>query len=50
LLNNLLYYVARASTTVPDRAVRASFKLSELLPVDDTIEQERESLSAPASN
>jgi chemosensory pili system protein ChpA (sensor histidine kinase/response regulator) len=49
LLNNLLYYVARA-TTVSGRiaAVRASFKLSELLPVDDSIEQERESLSAPS--
>ncbi len=49
LLNNLLYYVARA-TTGGGRiaAVRASFKLSELLPVDDTIEQERESLSAPS--
>jgi chemosensory pili system protein ChpA (sensor histidine kinase/response regulator) len=49
LLNNLLYYVARASTTGGRiAAVRASFKLSELLPVDDTIEQERESLSAPS--
>jgi chemosensory pili system protein ChpA (sensor histidine kinase/response regulator) len=49
LLNNLLYYVARAST-VGGRiaAVRASFKLSELLPVDDSIEHERESLSAPS--
>jgi chemosensory pili system protein ChpA (sensor histidine kinase/response regulator) len=49
LLNNLLYYVARA-TTAGGRiaAVRASFKLSELLPVDDSIEQERESLSAPS--
>jgi chemosensory pili system protein ChpA (sensor histidine kinase/response regulator) len=49
LLNNLLYYVARA-TAGGGRiaAVRASFKLSELLPVDDTIEQERESLSAPS--
>ena len=28
--------------------MRASFKLAELLPVDDTIEQERESLSAPS--
>ena len=28
--------------------MRASFKLSELLPVDDSIEQERESLSAPS--
>jgi chemosensory pili system protein ChpA (sensor histidine kinase/response regulator) len=49
LLNNLLYYVARASTGGGRiAAVRASFKLSELLPVDDTIDQERESLSAPS--
>jgi chemosensory pili system protein ChpA (sensor histidine kinase/response regulator) len=49
LLNNLLYYVARASTEGGRiAAVRASFKLSELLPLDDTIEQERESLSAPS--
>ena len=49
LLNNLLYYVARASTGGGRiAAVRASFKLTELLPVDDTIEQERESLSAPS--
>src|SRR5580658_2354367 len=49
LLNNLLYYVARA-TTGGGRiaAVRASFKLDEMLPVDDSIEQERESLSAPS--
>jgi chemosensory pili system protein ChpA (sensor histidine kinase/response regulator) len=49
LLNNLLYYVARATTTTGRiAAVRASFKLTELLPVDDSIEQERESLSAPS--
>ncbi|MDP8984344.1 MAG: Hpt domain-containing protein [Pseudomonadota bacterium] len=49
LLNNLLYYVARASAGGGRiAAVRASFRLSELLPVDDTIEQERESLSAPS--
>jgi chemosensory pili system protein ChpA (sensor histidine kinase/response regulator) len=49
LLNNLLYYVARASTSGGRiSAVRASFKLSELLPVDDSIEHERESLSAPS--
>ncbi|MGA2778332.1 MAG: Hpt domain-containing protein [Steroidobacteraceae bacterium] len=49
LLNNLLYYVARASTQGGRiGAVRASFKLSELLPVDESIEQERESLSAPS--
>src|SRR5450432_57408 len=50
LLNNLLYYVARASTTSGRiAAVRASFKLAELLPVDDSIDQERESLSAPSA-
>jgi chemosensory pili system protein ChpA (sensor histidine kinase/response regulator) len=49
LLNNLLYYVARATTSGGRiGAVRASFKLAELLPVDDSIEQERESLSAPS--
>ncbi len=49
LLNNLLYYVARATTSGGRiSAVRGSFKLAELLPVDDTIEHERESLSAPS--
>src|SRR5688500_12985196 len=49
LLNNLLYYVARARTNGPRvAAVRASFRLSELLPVDDGVEQARESLSAPS--
>jgi len=49
LLNNLLFYVARSSTAGPKvAAVRASFRLDELLPVDEAIEQERESLSAPS--
>jgi chemosensory pili system protein ChpA (sensor histidine kinase/response regulator) len=49
LLNNLLYYVARASAGGGRiAAVRSSFKLAELLPVDDSVEQERESLSAPS--
>ena len=49
LLNNLLYYVARSSTGGGRiGAVRASFKLAELLPVDDSVEHERESLSAPS--
>ncbi len=49
LLNNLLYYVARAASRgARVMAVRASFKLGELLPVDDSVEQERESLSAPS--
>jgi chemosensory pili system protein ChpA (sensor histidine kinase/response regulator) len=49
LLNNLLYYVARATTSGPRvSSVRASFKLQELLPVSEQVEQERESLSAPS--
>ncbi len=49
LLNNLLYYVARSSAGGGRiGAVRASFKLTEILPVDDAIEQERASLSAPS--
>ena len=49
LLNNLLYYVARATSSGPRTAeVRASFKLQELLPVSEQIEQERENLSAPS--
>src|SRR5262245_49178919 len=49
LLNNLLYYVGRAETSGPRvPAVRASFRLSELLPVDESVEQERENLSAPS--
>jgi len=49
LLNNLLFYVARVETS-GERidAVRASFRLNELLPVDESVEQERESLSAPS--
>src|SRR5579862_3950557 len=49
LLNNLLYYVGRAESAGGRvSAVRASFRLSELLPVDESIEQERENLSAPS--
>ncbi len=49
LLNNLLYYVGRSESAGPRvSAVRASFRLAELLPVDEAIEQERESLSAPS--
>jgi chemosensory pili system protein ChpA (sensor histidine kinase/response regulator) len=49
LLNNLLYYVGRAESAGGRvSAVRASFRLSELLPVDESIEQERETLSAPS--
>jgi chemosensory pili system protein ChpA (sensor histidine kinase/response regulator) len=49
LLNNLLYYIARATSDGPKvTAVRASFRLNELLSVDDSVEQERENLSAPS--
>ena len=49
LLNNLLYYAARATSNGPKvTAVRASFRLNELLIVDDSVEQERENLSAPS--
>jgi chemosensory pili system protein ChpA (sensor histidine kinase/response regulator) len=49
LLNNLLYYLARATTSGPRvAAVRASFRLTELLPVDAHVEQARESLAAPS--
>lgn len=49
LLNNLLYYVARAASHGPRvSAVRASFRLDELLPVDQTVEEERDTLSAPS--
>jgi chemosensory pili system protein ChpA (sensor histidine kinase/response regulator) len=49
LLNNLLYYAARATSHgAKVTAVRASFRLNELLLVDDSVEQERENLSAPS--
>src|SRR3954468_2585239 len=49
LLNNLLYYAARSTSNGPKiTAVRASFRLNELLNVDDSVEQERENLSAPS--
>jgi chemosensory pili system protein ChpA (sensor histidine kinase/response regulator) len=49
LLNNLLYYVARASTAGERIGkIRAAFNLSELLPGDEQVEQAREALSAPS--
>ncbi len=49
LLNNLLYYIARSSSDSERiKAVRASFRLNELLPLDAQVEAERESLSAPS--
>jgi len=49
LLNNLLFYVARATSDGPRiAAVRSSFRLDELLPADETVAQEQESLSGPS--
>ena len=49
LLNNLLYYVARSSTSGERvSAIRSAFNLSELLPGDAQVEFARESLSAPS--
>ncbi|MCP5329144.1 MAG: Hpt domain-containing protein, partial [Sinobacteraceae bacterium] len=49
LLNNLLYYVARTTSNGPRvTEVRRSFRLDELLPVDQAIEEARETLSAPS--
>ena len=50
LLNNLLYYVARASSGGERiTAVRTSFHLDELLPLDHQVEQARASLAAPSA-
>jgi chemosensory pili system protein ChpA (sensor histidine kinase/response regulator) len=49
LLNNLLFYVARATTQGPRvTGVRRSFQLDELLPVDERVDEARETLSAPS--
>jgi chemosensory pili system protein ChpA (sensor histidine kinase/response regulator) len=49
LLNNLLFYVARASSNGARVAgVRRSFGLDDLLPADDHIDEARETLSAPS--
>ncbi len=51
LMNNLLYYVARSSTTGPRISeIRAAFNLSELLPGDAQVEIAREELAAPSVN
>jgi len=50
LLNNLLYYVARASNAGPRISeVRAAFNLAELIPGDEQVEQARDALSAPSA-
>lgn len=49
LVNNLLYYVARATSGGPRiTSVRDSFNLENLLPSESLVEQARESLSGPS--
>jgi chemosensory pili system protein ChpA (sensor histidine kinase/response regulator) len=49
LVNNLLYYVARARTSGPRiAAIRAAFNLSDLMPGDAQVEHARQGLSAPS--
>ncbi|MCC7258737.1 MAG: Hpt domain-containing protein [Gammaproteobacteria bacterium] len=49
LVNNFLYYVARARTGGPRvTAIRAAFNLSDLVPGDAQVEQARQNLSAPS--
>ena len=51
LLNNLLYYVARSSTSGERIGeIRAAFNLSELLPGDEQVEHAREAFPRPASS
>jgi chemosensory pili system protein ChpA (sensor histidine kinase/response regulator) len=50
LVNNLLYYVARATSTGPRvTAIREAFGLSGLIPGDEQVESARQSLSAPSA-
>lgn len=50
LINNLLYYVARAQPPGPRvQAIREAFQLGELVPGDAQVEAVRESLSAPSA-
>jgi chemosensory pili system protein ChpA (sensor histidine kinase/response regulator) len=49
LINNLLYYVARANSTDPRlEALRKKYNLSEMLPGELQIEQAREGLAGPS--
>jgi chemosensory pili system protein ChpA (sensor histidine kinase/response regulator) len=49
LINNLLYYIARSTSTGPRvEGIRSAFNLSNLIPTDDQVEQVRESLAAPS--
>ncbi|MEM7276808.1 MAG: Hpt domain-containing protein [Pseudomonadota bacterium] len=50
LLNNLLYYVARASSSGERvSAVRNAFNLAELIPGDQQVEEVRQGLAAPGA-
>jgi len=51
LINNLLYYIARA-TTSGERVsqIRKEFNLANLIPGDDQVEQLRQALAAPSAN
>ena len=50
LVNNLLYYVARATSTGSRvAAIREAFSLSGLIPGDEQVESARQSLSAPSA-
>ena len=50
LVNNLLYYVARATSTGPRvAAIREAFNLSGLIPGDEQVESARQGLSAPSA-
>ncbi len=50
LINNLLYYIARATHTGPRVvAIRSAFNLSDLIPGDEQVEKVRQSLAAPSA-
>jgi chemosensory pili system protein ChpA (sensor histidine kinase/response regulator) len=49
LINNLLYYVARANSDDPRiKKLRETFGLTEMLPGDEQLEQAREGLAGPS--
>jgi len=49
LVNSLLYYVARATSTDPRiKALREKYNLSEMLPGEEQLEQAREGLAGPS--
>ena len=49
LINNLLYYVARATGAGPRvTAIKAAFHLDDIAPAEEQVDQLRESLAAPS--